>query len=185
MIKLVYIILRLDFDNFVIANPSTTGLGTGTDAFSITSPTAVNPPTICGINSGQHSEFTSWKLIKIHFWNNFTFQSHWYLQFFHLEFRLYLLFTFYLCTKLGLAICSFEFVFKAIWNLALANKEGQLKSGPIWIQPQNVCHCLVFLCKFLFRSVLWDWQTNQCRECHIHHCRFGNPSDKNLEGNTS
>jgi hypothetical protein len=51
----------LDFDNFVIANPSSAGTNIGscsaTDNFQLVSPSGVNSPVICGINTGQHSKF--------------------------------------------------------------------------------------------------------------------------------
>jgi hypothetical protein len=51
---------RLDFDNFVIANPSSAGTNIGscsaTDNFQLISPSGVNSPVICGINTGQHSK---------------------------------------------------------------------------------------------------------------------------------
>ena len=77
--------LRLDFDNFVITGPSTSTItvtkriinsgtigpiGTKTtqkqvsmtscgqcltDTFSITNPDGITPPTICGTNTGEHS----------------------------------------------------------------------------------------------------------------------------------
>jgi hypothetical protein len=47
---------RLDFDNFVISNPNNVGLCTVSDSFTTASPTLLKTPTICGINSGQHSK---------------------------------------------------------------------------------------------------------------------------------
>jgi hypothetical protein len=71
--------LRIDFNSFVIAGPSTittsaytelngvpTATGKGvvvstatqclTDAFSVTGPGGSVPPVICGTNTGQHSK---------------------------------------------------------------------------------------------------------------------------------
>ncbi len=71
--------IRIDFNTFVIAGPSTVTLttatevggsvgGTGgqvislatqclTDTFSLTGPAGSVPPVICGTNSGEHSKF--------------------------------------------------------------------------------------------------------------------------------
>lgn len=74
-----YLQLRLDFDQFVITGPSTdtateivkttagsvfmagaapSNLQTQclTDSFTVTNPNGVAPPTICGINTGDHSK---------------------------------------------------------------------------------------------------------------------------------
>jgi hypothetical protein len=80
--------LRLDFETFVITGPSTGSdtqavdgkaisgvLGnTGkdinraskclTDIFTVTNPGGNSPPTICGINSGQHSKILLFKIHK-------------------------------------------------------------------------------------------------------------------------
>jgi len=46
--------LRLDFDNFVIADPGAASGACATDTFVATGPTGRNPPTICGTNTNQH-----------------------------------------------------------------------------------------------------------------------------------
>jgi len=48
-------ILRLDFDNMIVNQPTTQGACT-TDTFVTTSPSGYAPPTICGTNSGTHSK---------------------------------------------------------------------------------------------------------------------------------
>ena len=54
---------RLDYDVNIVANPYTTvgSIGSCTsanavDSVVVTSPSGYNPPTICGFNSGQHSQ---------------------------------------------------------------------------------------------------------------------------------
>eukprot|EP00095_Tigriopus_kingsejongensis_P003148 snap_masked-scaffold662_size116868-processed-gene-0.8 protein:Tk03148 transcript:snap_masked-scaffold662_size116868-processed-gene-0.8-mRNA-1 annotation:"conserved hypothetical protein" len=69
--------LRLDFSNFVLTGPSTQTVSTGlqvggvlspagvnpvspatqclTDSFSVTNPGGQSPPSICGVNSGEHT----------------------------------------------------------------------------------------------------------------------------------
>lgn len=75
--KIVTFQLRLDFNSFVIAGPSTLTVSTNleaggsiaaggkavnqateclTDTFSLTGPPGSAPPVICGTNSGEHSE---------------------------------------------------------------------------------------------------------------------------------
>ncbi len=89
--------IRLDFNTFTIAGPSTatasvakrvgkTGVLSGfpigttvapkatvsvtdqgncrTDTFSVTNPDGVSPPTICGVNTGEHSMFCYAKFFK-------------------------------------------------------------------------------------------------------------------------
>lgn len=48
--------IRLDFDNFVLAAPTTSGscAPTANDQFTVTSPTNQYYPVICGTNTGQH-----------------------------------------------------------------------------------------------------------------------------------
>ena len=66
----------MDFNTFNIAGPSTSGVVTGMalngnpgagvkvtphtqcleDSFSVTNPGGIAPPTICGLNTGQHSK---------------------------------------------------------------------------------------------------------------------------------
>jgi hypothetical protein len=59
----------LDFDNFVIANPGSAGVNTGSctvaDSFQMTSSSGANPPVICGFNTGQHSKFHNWITVKL------------------------------------------------------------------------------------------------------------------------
>lgn len=84
---LLWFQLRLDLTTFMIAGPSTssvlnTKLLNGqtaataggdatnygqciTDSFSVTNPGGPSPPTICGTNTGEHSEFYSCKSNKI------------------------------------------------------------------------------------------------------------------------
>ena len=45
---------RLDFDNVVLLNPSTTG--ECSDTFTSTSPMGYSPPVWCGTMTGQHSK---------------------------------------------------------------------------------------------------------------------------------
>ena len=80
--------LRLDFQSFVIAGPSTLTASSGyevggsaataagkkislatsclTDTFSLTGPSGSVPPTICGTNTGEHSK----QYINYSFWFN-------------------------------------------------------------------------------------------------------------------
>ncbi|XP_023347917.1 uncharacterized protein LOC111716666 [Eurytemora carolleeae] len=58
--------IRLDFETFTISGPATTTLNTAdviigpsigdctTDSFTVTAPGSRSPPTICGLNTGQH-----------------------------------------------------------------------------------------------------------------------------------
>eukprot|EP00095_Tigriopus_kingsejongensis_P007869 maker-scaffold127_size327531-snap-gene-0.8 protein:Tk07869 transcript:maker-scaffold127_size327531-snap-gene-0.8-mRNA-1 annotation:"PREDICTED: uncharacterized protein LOC100161421" len=52
--------IRLDFDNFVVAQPPSIGMGlhgdcvTSGDVFTVTSPTGKSPPVTCGTLTGQH-----------------------------------------------------------------------------------------------------------------------------------
>lgn len=78
LIKKLFLQLRLDFNQFVITGPSTSSMSVGkgafgmvtgsalgktltlgsqclTDTFSVTSPGGGAPPSICGINTGEHS----------------------------------------------------------------------------------------------------------------------------------
>ena len=77
----VFYQIRLDFNTFVIAGPSTSTYSTGqetggsltfgngnpvttytqcsTDTFSVTGTPGGNPPVICGTNTGYHSKYTT------------------------------------------------------------------------------------------------------------------------------
>ena len=51
-------ISRLDFQTFsgYVVDTVTTGIGVCTDSFSAVGASGVNPPTICGTNTGYHSK---------------------------------------------------------------------------------------------------------------------------------
>ena len=93
--------LRLDFDQFMIAGPSTATVTTSstvngnpgvgvpvtlqtrclTDTFSVTNPGGITPPEICGINTGEHSKYWSqhqWGNTGI--WSHLIFQCMWTLE---------------------------------------------------------------------------------------------------------
>ena len=56
--------IRIDFDNFVLAQPDATTLSCNVDTITFTSPTGngIALPTLCGTLTGQHSK----ALIKYH-----------------------------------------------------------------------------------------------------------------------
>jgi hypothetical protein len=61
LIVILCILFRLDFDQFNIAGPEPINHMCNNDQFIVA---GGNPaPTICGINTGNHSEYTAIKLI--------------------------------------------------------------------------------------------------------------------------